>query len=1268
MATSVTVDEVVAHFKAIDDGYTARFREATKVVDGHTAALKRLQAADAQTGRGGTNARASAAKAAAAELKRAVKETADAEKAEAKAAAAAVKAAEKEKQAALNATAKEQAAAAKAAADAAKVQEEAAAKAVAAAEREAATRARISAMVDRSLAQQRNSGLQPAVNGRVGTTVPREPTKPLFIPPSYLNGDKEATAGASANAAAEREINYVLQDQAELKIRGVTADQADKQVLDDQLALLRYRATLIAAGRTEEEAALAVEEQRLRIEADRTKQQAGQTALLERQMRAQQGTIANKISGAGLVAGGLVGGLGAAEISHLNDRYIELSNSLKVAGVSASEFDQVQQHLFETANRNGTDINALADVFRSASLGAHALGLSQKDLLTITDAASNALRIQGVSSERARGALLQLGHAFESGRVNAREFNSLALNLYPLLQAAARGSDQFGGSVAKLRAEIVSGTVSSKDFAQAIIAGAQTLQGPAAKATLTTAQGFTSLTNALVVYFGEANQAQGVSAALGAALQALGQNLDTLIPAIAAIGTALTVGYITRMTQAAAATKGLGAAVLGAFGGPVGLAITAVGLAIAGTVVEVNDARTALAQAQAQYETLTGKLDDAGHAALGAAGGIKGVGTDALGAIPHVNNFAGAVGNLAQQLYNQARAARAARVESLQQQLGVSQQKELDLASRLPGGLPDNYRRGDLIGNAKIFLGNTANRFTNILSGGYQDADNRAAYRQQVINSRVLQKQIADAKSAPITPSDIPGGGTVDNPNQARIDKLQKEIDDLKKIEQGATGKRRQHIDAQIEKRQQQIDALANGASPAAATAGSYVPGVGRGKSAETTQREALQRERQFQDQLSQYQDQQLQAQEALTGDISKRADIEKQLADRELKRQIGDPSKGLAGDIDLQAQRNIDQGADPKVEQANAAKLKAAAQAAHDVQVQGIEQQKGFDLAKAQNDTDQRILQGKAQHLNNELALADTSAQRRKIELELLDNAEAQERARLQGIIATSPKDSPLAKDAQDQLGSLSDQFADQRAGVIRNTESSLEAYKRSLRATSDTISDFGVHALQDFNQELDSSISKALHLHGVFGEILNDLIDMAIKQELISPIANSGGFGSLLGSIGSLFGIGGAASGGAGVLGTGFDVGSIATDIPFAFANGGSGIIGGRPGVDQNVLSINNTPVAKVGAGELLSVVNPNLTSTNQRVASPAPSTSRPTQIVLHVQSNDYFDAKVHSISSAVAAETSVRVVRAAAPGIAQMGAQASPGVIQRKQTLGN
>ncbi|MEL6623681.1 MAG: hypothetical protein AAFQ11_12530, partial [Pseudomonadota bacterium] len=87
----------------------------------------------------------------------------------------------------------------------------------------------------------------------------------------------------------------------------------------------------------------------------------------------------------------------------------------------------------------------------------------------------------------------------------------------------------------------------------------------------------------------------------------------------------------------------------------------------------------------------------------------------------------------------------------------------------------------------------------------------------------------------------------------------------------------------------------------------------------------------------------------------------------------------------------------------------------------------------------------------------------------------------------------------------------------------------------------------------------------------------------------ASSGG-GGLLGAIGSLFG-GGGSSGAlptGGLLGGGdgpvFDF-----KIP-GFANGGSGTLGGLAGIDRNLLSLNGSPIAKVSAGEGLTITPAN------------------------------------------------------------------------------
>jgi hypothetical protein len=377
-----------------------------------TAAAKQADVEEAASAKAAAKAKADAAKMAAKE-----------EAAAAKEAAAAVKAAEREKQAAIAAS--ERAMAQAAAAEArfqAQQTRRAEARFYASGPQMFEARAReLRALEAAAIAAAAPVPVRRPLDISSGVVTPASGpiVTPSPVPASVANWRPEAgaaAAGASteANVAAtaaakeramlEAEINDRAIAQFNLKTQIIAADKEDAAILQDQLLTLRLYGEARALGLDEASAQAAVETRLLAIEENRVRLAAEQAALVEKQMRAQSGAIASKISGAGLLTGALVGGLGVAEISHLNDRYIELSNALKVAGVSAADFDTVQQHLLETANRNGSNINALVDVFRSASLGAHELGLSQKDLLDITDAASSALRIQGYRRNELGGA------------------------------------------------------------------------------------------------------------------------------------------------------------------------------------------------------------------------------------------------------------------------------------------------------------------------------------------------------------------------------------------------------------------------------------------------------------------------------------------------------------------------------------------------------------------------------------------------------------------------------------------------------------------------------------------------------------------------------------------------------------------------------------------------------------------------------------------------------------------------------------------------
>lgn len=128
--------------------------------------------------------------------------------------------------------------------------------------------------------------------------------------------------------------------------------------------------------------------------------------------------------------------------------------------------------------------------------------------------------------------------------------------------------------------------------------------------------------------------------------------------------------------------------------------------------------------------------------------------------------------------------------------------------------------------------------------------------------------------------------------------------------------------------------------------------------------------------------------------------------------------------------------------------------------------------------------------------------------------------------------------KRQQEALLSIADQFGAAIASVATGTESLRQAFADMARS------------------------------------IIADIIRMTVKMLIFRALSSAFGFqGSIVGSSGG-----------------GVDMSAIygGGDLP-GFASGGSFQIGGFGGVDQNVLGLNGSPIAKVSRGEAVSVGNP-------------------------------------------------------------------------------
>lgn len=366
---------------------------------------------------------------------------------------------------------------------------------------------------------------------------------------------------------------------------------------------------------------------------------------------------------------------GAVQVEALADGYTRFTNQLKTAGLEGGNLADVQDRLFGTAQKYGVELEALGTLYGRNSAAAKELNLGTAQQLQLTNAVAAALKIQGGTTEEASGSLLQLSQALGGSKIQAQEYNSLIDGLRPLLQGIAEASDKYKGSVAALTKDVKAGNVTNKEFADLILKASSGLEQRATKSNFTIAASFQIVNNALGKYIGETDASLSATQRISQGLIVFSENLDKIIPALVVIVGLIGVRYaaagvtfvatetartaalvrstlateaataanlqltaaglrgtLTASSQAAAITsqavamgvattaaRGLGASLLAAFGGPVGLAIIAITASIAGLVAIEQRATQATAEYANMAKGGEGALRAYEDAALAAA-------------------------------------------------------------------------------------------------------------------------------------------------------------------------------------------------------------------------------------------------------------------------------------------------------------------------------------------------------------------------------------------------------------------------------------------------------------------------------------------------------------------------------------------------------------------------------------------------------------------------------------------------------------------------
>lgn len=238
--------------------------------------------------------------------------------------------------------------------------------------------------------------------------------------------------------------------------------------------------------------------------------------------------VTGQFKAAATAAAAFAAALAIREIVQLVNTYQTLQNALRVVTKDQNELNAASTRLFEIAQDTRTPLEAVTRLYSSAAIAAGELGASQDELFRLTEITGKALAIQGSSATESAGALRQLSQSFASGIVRAEEFNSILEGAFPLAQAAARGFDEAGGSVAKLRNLVVEGKVTSEEFFAAILEGGEGIDSQFENTQITISQAATNINNSLISFVGKMSEASGVGDGLANILVTVSETIDDL--------------------------------------------------------------------------------------------------------------------------------------------------------------------------------------------------------------------------------------------------------------------------------------------------------------------------------------------------------------------------------------------------------------------------------------------------------------------------------------------------------------------------------------------------------------------------------------------------------------------------------------------------------------------------------------------------------------------------------------------------------------------
>lgn len=227
--------------------------------------------------------------------------------------------------------------------------------------------------------------------------------------------------------------------------------------------------------------------------------------------------------------GGVTAGWAVKKVLEYADSQANLAARISLVTKSQRESLEVQEKLFNIAQRTRSDINATGELYTKLANSVKSLYVPQEELLAITERTNKAFIVSGASTAEASGAIRQLGQALASGYLRGDEFNSVIEQAPILADVIAKSMGVSRGALRELAGEgKITAEVLLKALGKDSVAAVELIEAQFNRMPKTFSGVMTTLGNSFQKFFGDLANDSGLSSGAISAVQFLTNNIDAL--------------------------------------------------------------------------------------------------------------------------------------------------------------------------------------------------------------------------------------------------------------------------------------------------------------------------------------------------------------------------------------------------------------------------------------------------------------------------------------------------------------------------------------------------------------------------------------------------------------------------------------------------------------------------------------------------------------------------------------------------------------------